>query len=108
MNDFSHTPPANVSYNTTDMMFPLLHAAQAIEKRLEETLSVVGLSLPKFGALTKLVQAHEPLPLSELAARMTCVRSNITQLVDRLESDGFVRREEDPTDRRGVRAALTS
>jgi len=35
------------------------------------------------------------------------VRSNITQLVDRLEKDGLVRRRSDPDDRRSVRAALT-
>jgi DNA-binding MarR family transcriptional regulator len=38
---------------------------------------------------------------------MTCVRSNITQLVDRLEADGLVRRVEDPEDRRAVRAVVT-
>jgi DNA-binding MarR family transcriptional regulator len=36
------------------------------------------------------------------------VRSNITQLVDRLEKDGLVRRRADPNDRRGVQAALTA
>ena len=45
--------------------------------------------------------------LSELASRMICVRSNITQLMGRLEADGLVQREEDPHDRRCVRATLT-
>jgi DNA-binding MarR family transcriptional regulator len=31
----------------------------------------------------------------------------VTQLVDRLESDGLVRREADPTDRRSIRAVVT-
>jgi DNA-binding MarR family transcriptional regulator len=88
-------------------MFSLMHAGSAVEKRLEEALEQVGLSLAKYGALTHLVQASEPLSLSDCAARMTCVRSNITQLVDRLEADGLVRRVDDPTDRRGVRAAVT-
>jgi DNA-binding MarR family transcriptional regulator len=35
------------------------------------------------------------------------VRSNITQLVDRLESDGLVARVNDPVDRRAVRAEVT-
>jgi DNA-binding MarR family transcriptional regulator len=35
------------------------------------------------------------------------VRSNISQLVDRLEGDGLVRRVEDSKDRRCVRATLT-
>jgi DNA-binding MarR family transcriptional regulator len=35
------------------------------------------------------------------------VRSNITQLVDRLEADGLVKRIDDPADRRAVRAEVT-
>jgi DNA-binding MarR family transcriptional regulator len=35
------------------------------------------------------------------------VKSNVTQLVDRLESDGLVRREADPGDRRSIRAVVT-
>jgi len=35
------------------------------------------------------------------------VRSNITQLVDRLESDKLVRRADDPKDRRSILAELT-
>jgi DNA-binding MarR family transcriptional regulator len=38
---------------------------------------------------------------------MACVRSNITQLVDRLEADGLVKREADPADRRSIRAIIT-
>ena len=64
--------------------------------------------MPKFGALSHLVKEGEPLSLSECATKMTCVRSNITQLVDRLEADGLVRRVEDPEDRRAVRAAVTA
>jgi DNA-binding MarR family transcriptional regulator len=36
------------------------------------------------------------------------VKSNITQLVDRLEADGFVARQADPGDRRSRLAALTA
>ena len=90
-----------------ETMFLLMHAAGSIEKRLEDALDTVGLSLAKFGALTFLVSAGEPLSLSECAAKMTCVRSNITQLVDRLESDGLVRRVDHPSDRRGVMATAT-
>ncbi len=89
------------------LMFSLVNTGRAIEQRLEEALARVGLSLAKFGALTHLVEAGEPLNLSECAKKMACVRSNITQLMDRLEADGSVRRVEDPQDRRAVRAAVT-
>jgi DNA-binding MarR family transcriptional regulator len=87
--------------------FALVHAAQAIEDRWQEALAGVGLSVAKQGALSVLVQAGEPLSLSDLAARLTCVRSNITQLVDRLDAEGLVRRVENPTDRRSKKAAIT-
>ena len=98
------TGPARVAAET---MFAFVEAGRAIERRIEDALEQAGLSWPKFAVMTHLVQAHEPLSLSECAARMTCVRSNITQLMDRLEAEGLVRRVEDPSDRRAVRAAIT-
>ncbi|MEO8562418.1 MAG: MarR family transcriptional regulator [bacterium] len=85
----------------------LLDAARAVETRAERALSEVGLSLAKLGALRHLVLASEPLTLSQLAERHCCGKSNVTQLIDRLEADGFVARTLDPGDRRNVRAALT-
>lgn len=90
-----------------NVIFLLVQIGHLLESHLEEALEEADLSLAKMGALSKLVEEGEPLTLSDLAARLTCVRSNITQLVDRLESDGLVKRMEDPADRRGVRAALT-
>lgn len=85
----------------------ILRAAEAINERLESGLGNVGLSVAKFTALSRLAEAREPLTLSDLAARLSCVRSNITQLIDRLEADGMVRRTDDPNDRRSVLAELT-
>jgi DNA-binding MarR family transcriptional regulator len=91
----------------THFSFSILHAAKAIEDRIESALDSVGLSMAKQSALSRLEEAGEPLSLSDLAERLSCVRSNITQLVDRLEADGLVRRVADPDDRRSVRAELT-
>ena len=89
------------------LTFLLLDAARAVEARAEGALSEVGLSLAKLGALRHLVLAAEPLSLSSLAERHCCGKSNVTQLVDRLEADGFVARLADPDDRRTIRAAVT-
>src|ERR1043165_248680 len=88
-------------------VFGLLEAARALEAKLESAMSDVGLSMAKFGVLRTLAAAGEPLTLTELASCQQCVRSNITQLVDRLEADGFVKRVDDSNDRRSTRAALT-
>ncbi len=86
----------------------IVGALGAIEGRLEAALEPLGLSLAKFGVLSKLVAAGEPLPLRMLAEKCACVRSNITQLVDRLEAEELVRRADDPHDRRSIRAELTA
>ena len=86
----------------------LLDAARAVEARAELALAEVGLSLAKLGALRHLVLATEPLTLSQLAERHCCGKSNMTQLIDRLEADGFVARTVDPSDRRSVIASLTA
>ena len=90
-----------------DVTFTLLGAAQAVEARIESSLSPLGLSLAKLNVLGILVSSSTPLTLGELAQKLACVRSNVTQLVDRLESDGLVRREADPADRRSIMAVVT-
>jgi DNA-binding MarR family transcriptional regulator len=106
MNDTVVTEPTAES-TAPHWTFSVLHAAHLIEERIEEALGKVGLSMAKHGALVELAQAGEPLTLSQLAARLSCVRSNMTQLIDRLEADGLVNRLDDPADRRSVRAELT-
>lgn len=85
----------------------LLGAAHSIEARADAELAAVGLSLAKVGLLRHLAESREPLPLTALSERCGCVKSNITQLVDRLEGDGLVQRIPDPTDRRCILAGLT-
>ena len=88
-------------------MFVLLEVARSLHGRLEAALEGAGLSGAKYAALEPLARAGEPLTLGELAGRLSCVRSNVTQLVDRLEADGLVERVSDPTDRRAIRARVT-
>lgn len=107
MNDWSDAPRA-CSESTAPLAFQVLRAAHGVEMHLESALAQVGLSLAKLKVLSKLVEVGEPLPLSGLAEHCSCVRSNMTQLVDRLEADKLVERVNDPNDRRSVRAALTS
>jgi len=88
-------------------LFAVLHASSVLESRVEARLSDVGLSLAKLAALHRLSEAGESLPLGQLAERLSCVKSNVTQLVDRLEADGLVSRAGDPNDRRSRLAVLT-
>src|SRR5437899_10965864 len=72
--------------------------------------------LPSSGAEVDLspVQCHgtapdpgRPLPMGRLAETLSCDASNVTGLVDRLESRGLVRRQPSPEDRRVKALQLT-
>ncbi len=65
----------------------LLRAHHAVGTRLDDVLVGHGLSVAKLGILRQL--AGKPLPLGALAQRQSCVRSNITQLIDRMEAEGW-------------------
>ncbi len=47
-----------------------------------------------------LIEPGRPLPMSRLADTLSCDASNVTGLVNRLESRGLVRRQPSPQDRR--------
>ncbi|MHC3472178.1 MarR family winged helix-turn-helix transcriptional regulator [Streptomyces sp. 7R007] len=49
----------------------------------------------------------EPLPMRKLALKLKCEPSNVTGIVDRLESRGLVERRPDPADRRVKLAVAT-
>ncbi|MFF3335469.1 MarR family winged helix-turn-helix transcriptional regulator [Streptomyces sp. NPDC002888] len=49
----------------------------------------------------------EPLPMRKLAQKLKCEPSNVTGIVDRLESRGLVERRPAPADRRVKVAAAT-
>lgn len=86
----------------------ILDTAHQVETHVSAKLEEAGVSMAKLMALQALSSAGDALPLSQLAARLSCVKSNITQLVDRLEADGLVVRETDSRDRRTRLAVLTA
>jgi DNA-binding MarR family transcriptional regulator len=85
----------------------VLHASSVLAERVESRLAAINLSLVKLAALRHLSRAGDSLPLGQLAERLACVKSNVTQLIDRLEAEGLVTRSHDPADRRSRLAVLT-
>ena len=55
-----------------------------------------------------LIEPGRPLPMGQLAETLACDASNVTGLVDRLESRGLVRRHPSAEDRRVKVLELTS
>jgi DNA-binding MarR family transcriptional regulator len=100
----------NNSTKTSDqigLLAALMHSAKLAEARLDAALDGVGTSVPKWSALKHLVEAGGSLSLGHLAERQSCVKSNVTQLVDRLEAEGLVHRVPDPGDRRIIVAQIS-
>jgi DNA-binding MarR family transcriptional regulator len=77
--------------------------------RIERDLATARvISLTWYDVLIELHEAPDRrLRLHELARAVVLSRSGLTRTVDRLESAGLLRREPDPTDRRGAFAVLT-
>jgi DNA-binding MarR family transcriptional regulator len=88
-------------------VFGLIGAANTVQDFIESRLASVGLSIPRLAALQRLADAGDSLPLGQLAERLACVKSNVTQLIDRLEADGLVKRAADPNDKRSRLAVMT-
>lgn len=87
----------------------LLEVADEIAVAAGAHLARHGLAEGRHLVLGLLLQHHpEPLCHSELAERSGVTRGNITGLVDGLERDGYVKREESEDDRRVTLIALTA
>ena len=87
----------------------LLTVQAVLVERVE--LAFAGAGLPPlawYDVLWELEKAEGGrLRMHELAQRVVITRSNLTRLVDRLESAGLIAREPCPDDRRGAYAVLS-
>ena len=92
-----------------DQWRAFLRAHAYVISRLEaDLLSERQPPLAMYDVLVQLVEAPENrLRMTELAGAVLLSRSGLTRLVDRMVSEGYVRREPSPGDARGVYAVLT-
>lgn len=90
------------------MWIRLLGVTRAAESELREFLRVGhDTTLPRFDVMAALYRRREAVSMSELSRMLLVSNGNATTVVDRLESDGLVRRTPSETDRRTVFVALT-
>lgn len=86
-----------------------LMASLVLPEQLERDLKQSnGLSNPEYEVMVRLSESPgRRLRMSELASRTQASKSRLSHQISRMESEGLVRREECPEDRRGAYAALT-
>ena len=88
-------------------LFLTLHRrlVDAIDRDLQQA---GRLPLSSYDVLIELQEAPDHrLRMAELAHRVVLSRSGLTRLVDRLEGEGYLTREQAPGDRRGFYATIT-
>jgi DNA-binding MarR family transcriptional regulator len=87
--------------------FLKVHAT--VINQIDHDLAAAGqLPLSSYDVLIELYDAPERrLRMYELAERVVLSRSGLTRLVDRLESEGLLRRDRSGADRRGAYAVIT-
>lgn len=85
-----------------------LRAHAAVTRDLERELGEIGMPIGWYDVLLQLVEAPQHrLRMAELADRVLLSRSGLTRLVDRLQAEGYVRRERSSDDARGTFTVLT-
>lgn len=92
--------------STGRKIFDLLNEVNSsFHKNLEEYFAKWSLTASQILVLT-LLDKHEEMKISEIAARMGFADSNVSGIVDRLENAGFVGRTRSTEDRRIVKVSL--
>lgn len=99
-------PRGEKDYRSFSWLFKrMIHEAVTIDRDLAAGF---GLALTDLMCLTFLFESDEPVTAKMLAEHVNLSTGATTALIDRLERDGFVVRERNPTDRRSVIIALVS
>jgi DNA-binding MarR family transcriptional regulator len=84
----------------------LRHVAFIIRRRGRDILSDFNITNPQFNALLAL-REKEDITMGELCDKLLLACSTATDLVDRMEKNGFLVRKRDPQDRRVIRLSIT-
>jgi DNA-binding MarR family transcriptional regulator len=86
----------------------IMRAQQVLMARLNDMLRPYGLTFPRYEALMLLSFTRRgALPLGKIGERLQVHRTSVTNIVDKLEADGLVRRVPHAEDRRATLAEIT-
>jgi DNA-binding MarR family transcriptional regulator len=86
----------------------IMRAQQVLMARLNDLLRPLDLTFPRYEALMLLSFTRAgALPLGKIGERLQVHRTSVTNIVDKLEADGLVRRVPHAEDRRATLAEIT-
>lgn len=102
------TLPKACSAASTRTLHALRSASALLERAIARALDPYGLTASQFAVLHVMAEAQDQaLPCSELGKRLTGPASDITRLLDRLETGGLVSRKRNKTDRPVVHTMIS-
>ncbi|MEU6932409.1 MarR family transcriptional regulator [Streptomyces sp. NPDC046385] len=109
MDAMTVTEPRWLSAEEQRVWRAYLHATTLLEDHLDRQLQRdAGMPHTYYGLLVQLSQApRRRMRMTELAKDVKITRSRLSHAIARLEKNGWVTREECPSDKRGQFAALT-
>jgi len=86
----------------------IMRAHQILIAELDSMLRPFGITFSRYEALVLLTHSREgSLPLSTIGERLQVHATSVTNVIDRLEGAGLVRRVPNPRDGRGTLAVIT-
>ncbi|WP_330272927.1 MarR family transcriptional regulator [Lentzea sp. NBC_00516] len=86
----------------------VMRVQQIIQSAVDAALKPHGLTFARYEALVLLFFSRKgALPMRVMGERLQLHPTSVTNIVDRLESDGLVRRTPHPTDRRTTLVEIT-
>lgn len=86
----------------------VMRAHQIFMQRIDALLRPLDLTFARYEVLMLLSFSRTgALPMTRIGSRLQVHPTSVTSAVDRLESQGFVRRDPHPQDRRAVLASIT-
>ena len=91
-----------------DLTTAVLATADAFLRESQRLFRPHGLTAAQYNVLNVLAPRATGLSQRELSDFLVVDRSNVTGLLDRMERAGWVRRADDPRDRRVYRVTLTA
>lgn len=99
-----HIGPSETMAAVTGVM----RVQQIIQSAVDSALKPHGLTFARYEALVLLTFARRrSLPMRVMGERLQLHPTSVTNIVDRLESDGLVKRVPHPTDRRTTLVEIT-
>ncbi len=101
---YEQTPDA--SRLATEAVMNTIRTADLLFDQIGQLLRPLGVSSAG-GLVLGQLRDHGPMSPSELGERLIVTRATVTGVVDSLERRGYVQREPNPNDRRGIIVQLT-